>query len=101
MSNFTYESLPGRVVFGNGIRNQLGSEIERLGRSQVLILSTAEQESVARGLAKNCECFVRGFFPQAVMHTPVPVSERAVEMARQLKADCTVAIAARIRKATE
>jgi maleylacetate reductase len=92
MSVFTYESLPGRVVFGNGARHQLGSEIDRLGCRRALILSTAGHASVASGLAKNCERFVGGFFSQAVMHTPVSVSERAVDIARQLKTDCTVAI---------
>jgi maleylacetate reductase len=90
MLNFTYESLPGRVVFGNGTRHQLTCEIERLGCSRAFLLSTAGHESQARSLGKESK-LVAGFFPQAVMHTPVPISERAVEMVQTLKADCVVA----------
>jgi maleylacetate reductase len=90
MLNFTYESLPGRVVFGNGTRHQLTSEIERLGCSRALLLSTAGHEWQTRSLGKESK-LVAGFFPQAVMHTPVPISERAIGMVQTLEADCVVA----------
>jgi len=92
MINFTYNSLPGRVIFGAGSREQLAGEIERLGCSRALILSTSGHESQATKLARQIGKLAVAVFPGAVMHTPVPVSEQAAEVARSVNADCTVAI---------
>jgi len=92
MINFTYNSLPGRVIFGTGSREQLAGEIERLGCSRALILSTSGHESQATKLARQIGKLAVAVFPGAVMHTPVPVSEQAAEVARSVNADCTVAI---------
>ncbi len=90
--NFTYEALPSRVLFGAGIRSHLSSEIERLGCSRALMLSTPGQESQARDLAQQIGRLAVDVFAGAVMHTPVTVSERAAEIVRSANADCTVAL---------
>ena len=92
MMNFTYNSLPSRVIFGAGSREQLAGEIERLGCSRALILSTSGHESLATKLARQIGKLAVAVFPGAVMHTPVPVSEQAAEVARSVNADCTVAL---------
>jgi maleylacetate reductase len=92
MITFTYNSLPGRTLFGAGIRKQLAAEIERLGCSRALILSTSGHESQAKELARQIDRLAGAVFSGAVMHTPVEVSERAAEVARSVNADCTVAI---------
>jgi alcohol dehydrogenase class IV len=66
--------------------------MERLGRRRALVLSTAEQETAAHELAARLGDRVAGVFAGAVMHTPVAVSGRAVEVARETGADCTVAL---------
>jgi maleylacetate reductase len=92
MINFTYNSLGGRVIFGAGTREQLALEIERLGCSRALILSTSGHENQAKELARQIGKLAGGVFAGAVMHTPVAVSEQAVEIARSMDADCTVAL---------
>jgi Iron-containing alcohol dehydrogenase len=92
MINFTYEVLPGRVLFGVGVREQLSIEIERLGCARAIILSTPGQERQARELVGKIGKLAAGVFSGAVMHTPNAVSERAVALVRSLHADCTVAL---------
>jgi maleylacetate reductase len=91
MINFTYNSLPGRVIFGAGSRGQLAQEIEQLGCSEALILSTPGHETQARELAQQVGKLAVSVFSGAVMHTPVAVSEQATELARSVNADCVVA----------
>jgi maleylacetate reductase len=92
MINFTYDVLPGRILFGFGVRKQLSTELQRLGCARALFLSTAGQERHAKELAETIGKLAAGVFPGAVMHTPVPVSERAVAVVLSVNADCTVAI---------
>jgi maleylacetate reductase len=90
--NFTYNSLPGRVIFGAGSRERLAMEIEQLGCTRALILSTPGHEREAKELAQQIGQLAVAHFPGAVMHTPVAVSEQAVNVARSMNADCTVAL---------
>ena len=92
MRSFTYTALPARVVFGSGAVAALPQEMERLGCRRALVLSTPEQAPHAHEIAARLGERAAGIFAGAVMHTPVEVSERAVELARTLGADCTVAL---------
>jgi maleylacetate reductase len=92
MRSFSYTGLPARVVFGSGTISTLGDEMERLGCRRALLLSTPEQEASIAEIAAKLGERAAGLFSGAVMHTPVDVSERAAAMARDLGADCTVAL---------
>ncbi|MBV8416601.1 MAG: iron-containing alcohol dehydrogenase, partial [Verrucomicrobia bacterium] len=92
MNNFSYDALPGRVLFGSGTRERLADEIKRLNCAHALILATPRHETAANELARSLGPLTAGVFAEAVMHTPVPVSERAVKVAQSLRADCTVAV---------
>ncbi len=92
MRSFTYTGLPARVVFGSGTIAALPSEMERLGCRRALVLSTGEQQDSAEAIASQPGGSVAGIFPGAVMHTPVEVSERAAALAREIGADCTIAL---------
>ncbi len=92
MRGFTHTGLPSRVVFGSGTVAQLPAEVERLGISRALVLSTPPQEGHARAIAAALGERVAGLLPVAVMHTPVDVSDRAVARARELGADGVVAV---------
>jgi maleylacetate reductase len=92
MTSFTYNGLPGRVIFGAGSRDRLAQEIEQLGCTRALILSTSGHEREAKELALRIGKLAVAQFPGAVMHTPVAVSEQAVNVARSVNADCTVAL---------
>jgi maleylacetate reductase len=92
MTMFIYDILPSRVLFGSGILSELSEEIERLGCSRAMILSTKGHADQANEVAQRIGAQCAGVFPGAVMHTPVPVSEEAVQFARSVNADCTVAL---------
>jgi maleylacetate reductase len=88
--NFTYVSLPTRVVFGAGSIRSLAAEVERLGAKRVLLISTPGRAQMVRSLAQGLA--VAGVFDRAVMHTPVAVVEAAREEARKVNADCCVTV---------
>jgi alcohol dehydrogenase class IV len=88
--NFTYLSLPTRVVFGAGSIRGLAAEVERLGARRVLLISTPGRAQMVRGLAQGLA--VAGVFDRAVMHTPLAVVEAAREEARRVDADCCVTV---------
>jgi maleylacetate reductase len=89
---FTYTSLPARVVFGAGAVGQLGAEIERLGASRALVLSTREQRASAEDIAGRLGARAVGIYDRAVMHVPIESADDARRVAAELKADCCVAI---------
>ncbi|MGA7612097.1 MAG: maleylacetate reductase, partial [Xanthobacteraceae bacterium] len=68
MRSFTYNQLPGRVVFGVGALDLLPREIELLGAKRALVLSTPEQKAQAEDVARRLGAPCAGIFPRAVMH---------------------------------
>ena len=88
--NFTYVSLPTRVVFGAGSIRGLAAEVERLGAKRVLLISTPGRAQMVGDLARGLK--VAGVFDRAVMHTPLAVVEAAREEARKVNADCCVTV---------
>lgn len=92
MDPFVYAAPATRVIFGSGTRASLAFEIRRLTCRRALILSTPPQRSEANLLAAELGSLAIGVFSDAAMHTPVEVTERAVAFARQLGADCVVAV---------
>ena len=53
MLEFTYETLPGRVVFGAGSLERLAGEVARLGASRALVLSTPGKRALAEEAIRN------------------------------------------------
>jgi len=92
MRSFTYNQLPGRVVFGVGALAELPREIERLGAKRALVLATPEQEAQAEDVARRLGDRCAGVFPRAVMHVPIETAREAREEAKRVGADCAVAI---------
>jgi maleylacetate reductase len=92
MRAFSYNALPGRVVFGAGALAKLGEEIERLGAKRALVLSTPQQRAQAEDIARVLGTRAAGVYDQAVMHTPIESVRTARELAKRLDADCAVAI---------
>ena len=92
MRSFSYTQLPGRVVFGVGALDHLPREIELLGASRALVLSTPEQEAQAEDVAKRLGARCAGMFARAVMHVPIEIARAARDEAKRLRADCAVAI---------
>lgn len=92
MQAFTYTSAAARVIFGAGSLQHLVRETEHLGARRALVLCTpgqrAEAERVAALIGERCA----GIFDQAVMHVPIETARHAREVARELEADCAIAI---------
>lgn len=92
MQPFVYEALASRVLFGSGTVRSLRAEAERLGVHKVLVLSTPQQEAQGRAFADSLGELGAGTFAGAVMHTPVAVTENAMQVVRHLEVDCLVAV---------
>ncbi|MGC3982426.1 MAG: maleylacetate reductase [Steroidobacteraceae bacterium] len=92
MQPFTYTGLPSRVVFGFGTLAKLAEEIRALGCSRALLLCTPRQTGFAQRLAEQLGELCAGVFSDATMHTPIEVTERALQVLQTTKADCTVAL---------
>jgi len=92
MQDFVYQSAPMRVVFGTGTLRQLPDELSRLGVVSALVLATPRQKDLVAGIQEMIGERFAGVFTGAVMHTPVEVTERAMETVRDVQADCLVAI---------
>ena len=92
MRSFVYNGQPGRVVFGAGALAKLGAEVEAMGARRALVLSTPEQRASAEHIAGMLGPRAAGIFDRAVMHVPIETAREAREIARQLGADCAVAV---------
>ncbi|MDB5871270.1 MAG: tfdF [Ramlibacter sp.] len=92
MKDFTYNAHAARVIFGAGSLAHLGREIDALGASKALVLSTPEQRASAERVAQLLGSRAAGVFDRAVMHVPIETAREAREVARKLGADCAVAI---------
>lgn len=92
MAPFIYEGLPARVVFAAGARASLRDEVERLGCRRALVLSTPQQAETVDAISESLGELRVGLFTNATMHTPVDVTEDAVGIVAECKADAVVAI---------
>jgi maleylacetate reductase len=92
MRAFSYDPLPGRVVFGIGSRGTLPAEADRLGVRRILVLSTPEQRETAEDVAASLGDRVAGVFARAAMHVPIEIAHDAREAAARLGADGFLAV---------
>jgi maleylacetate reductase len=86
---FTYDALPGRVVFGVGAVEQLGEEVDRLGGRRVLAIAG---KRAIDGLLERLGPRVAASFTDVQQHVPVEAAARAVAAAAEADADCLVAM---------
>ncbi len=89
---FTFPGMATRVVFGAGTLAQTGAEVARLGHTRALVLSTSHQAPEAQALADQLGPLSAGVFAGAAMHTPVDVTDRAVQAFRDSGATCVVSL---------
>jgi maleylacetate reductase len=90
MIQFDLELLLTRIVFAPDSLKQINHEVERLGKSRALVLSTRRRnlaEMVAGLLNERCV----GIFAQAMMHTPVESVDAAEAVCHASQADLLVA----------
>jgi alcohol dehydrogenase class IV len=89
---FSYEALPGRVVFAPGARSLLGEELDRLGASRVLVIASARDQQLVGELSRAVGARLSGRFEGVVAHVPIAVAEEARALARSVDADCLLTI---------
>ncbi|MGH8217917.1 MAG: maleylacetate reductase [Steroidobacteraceae bacterium] len=92
MKSFVCTLQSGRVVFGAGALGQLPRELELLGASRALVLSTPGHADLAARVANVLGDRASGTFTRAAMHVPLSVAREARHVARKLGADCLLAI---------
>lgn len=89
---FTYRGSAAHIVFGAGKRAETGTWVEKLGCGKALVLSTPHQADDAAALSEQLGALSVGIFSKAAMHTPVNVTEEAMDVVKQTGADSVVAL---------
>lgn len=89
--DFTFNSLPYRIVFGSGtFKERLSSELERLQSKRILVIAT--EGSLKRVGAIESEIPVVGTFSKVQEHIPISVVEGASEMLVKNRCDLVLSI---------
>ena len=91
-AEFTYDALPGRVVFGAGSRKSLASEAEALGAERILLIADRAEDAMAGEIASVLGDLVAGRFDEVVQHIPVQKAQAAAAQARDVGADTVLTI---------
>ncbi|KAH8176136.1 iron-containing alcohol dehydrogenase domain-containing protein [Sarocladium implicatum] len=92
MNSFEYQANPSRVIFGSGTIAKIPAELERLGLTKPLVLSTPHQTSQAEDVNKILGGKAAALFGEATMHTPINITEKALEVAKASGADSIISI---------
>jgi len=92
MDPFVYTANPSRIVFGSGALRELPAELDRLGATRALVLSTPGQRDSAERVSALLGKRSAGVHAQAVMHVPIETARAAREEARRREAQCAVAL---------
>jgi maleylacetate reductase len=90
--DFVFSAQPSRVVFARGSLQRLAQEVEALGASRALVLCTPQQRAQAETASALLGKLGAGVFDGAQMHVPIESARRARDHARDVGADCAVAI---------
>jgi len=91
-TRFSYAGSPARIVFGDGSRDSVRHWIMKWGATRALVLSTPHQKPDAEALAHDIGDLACGVFAGAVMHTPIEVTEAAMKVVAETRADCVVSL---------
>jgi maleylacetate reductase len=89
---FVFRSLPWNVVFGRGAIAELPERLASLKLERPLILSTPGRAPGAKSLARLLAPSPVDVFAAAKTHTPLAAVEDAEALARNIAADCTIAM---------
>lgn len=92
MREFVYNAHPARVIFGSGTLSRLVEEVQRLGLTRVIALSTKEQKQSAEEVARLLGSACAGVFAGAAMHTPTSVTDEVMAIVTEQGVDGIVGI---------
>ncbi|KAH7237935.1 hypothetical protein B0J15DRAFT_516518 [Fusarium solani] len=94
MESFVYNPLPHRIIFGRGSIRKLPQCLEELGFRRPLVLSTPQQVDQAKQITTTLEPHVEAtwVFSEATMHTPLDITEKALQFCQEKEPDALVSI---------
>jgi alcohol dehydrogenase class IV len=93
MEAFEYSALPARVIFGFGTLARVTDELIALGRKRAFVLSDPHHASDgATRLMRALDKVGVHLSTDAVMHTPVDVTERVMAKVVACDADCLISL---------
>lgn len=90
--DFVYNGNPSRVIFGAGSRKKIAEELDRLEIKRAIVISTPDQSALAAEIAATIGGRAGIMYPGAAQHTPVSVTEAALDAVNSVKADGCLAI---------
>ncbi|GAA3886335.1 maleylacetate reductase [Leifsonia kafniensis] len=89
---FSYAAQPMDVTFGAGSISGLRAEVEALGLTRVIVLSTPGQAGLAGEIAAQLGPLVGAIFTKATMHVPIEIVDEAASVVAKVGADGCVAV---------
>jgi maleylacetate reductase len=89
---FVYQANPQRVVFAVGARSRAGEELDRLGVSRAIIITTPPLADIAAAFARVVGGRASIVYPGAQTHTPTNVTEAALTAVSSVQADGILAV---------
>lgn len=92
MRPFTYDALPGRVIFGAGASDRVGDEVERLGGGRVLLITAGSSAPVGDRIAAQLGGRLVGRFDRVAQHVPEGLAAEAREAAAETGADTLLTV---------
>lgn len=90
--SFSYQSLPGRVVFGPGTRKSLPDELDALGATRVLLIAAQGASELTAEMTATLDGHLVARFTDVVQHVPAPLADQATDLARRVAADAVVTV---------
>ncbi|UIF90016.1 maleylacetate reductase [Cupriavidus sp. UYPR2.512] len=90
--DFVYQARAGRVVFGPDSLQYLEREVLSLGAERALILCSPDQRETGEMVAARLGSRAAGVFNRVVMHVPIELAKEARALAKELRADCAIAV---------
>jgi alcohol dehydrogenase class IV len=92
MTSFTYNALPGRVVFGPGTFERVPDEIDRLGARRILLIADGAGHSWAEDLVARFGDRIVGRISEVRPHVPIEDAEAARRLVREGNADAVITV---------
>jgi maleylacetate reductase len=90
---FTYDALPGRIVFGPGVSlSRLADEVSRIGATRILLVAAEQERELAERLGDSLGERVVDMFTHVRPHVPAPVAKEALAAALESEADALLCI---------
>ena len=92
MCDFTYDALPGRVVFAAGAFDRAGDELARLGVGRAVLIADRSGAAWAERLRGSLGSAIVATIDDVVPHVPIERAESARELARTVGADAVITL---------